>query len=117
MGGPIAKRNTIVDELKNKLIESAVAYAKDNIDNSKKEIANYIESRLKKNLEEKIRKEVKKYLYLSTSFLLFVVGALFLIYALIQILIHVLVLPNFIGNLIFSALLLLLGFILYIISK
>jgi len=100
----------ILESLKSKLIEVGVDYAKKNIEQSKKQIVKYIE----KNIEKKIKKEIKKTVNKSIAFILFGLGASFLLFGFISMIVSLLSLPTFISPLTFGGFLFLVGLIIYL---
>jgi ABC-type xylose transport system permease subunit len=113
----IKSKRGIFDDIKNKLVDIALDYAKKNIESSKKEIASYLENKIKANIEMRVKKELKRYSFLVFSLVLLLIGVLLLVYSLFGIFGAFFEIPIYIVNLAYSLILLSIGSIVFIIYK
>lgn len=104
------RQPTIIDSMKLKAIEFGTEYFKEKIENTKEDIIKYIE----KTIEQKIKTELRKFIYSTISIILLTFGIVFLIYGGINALTELLNLPQYFSNIFFGILLLLISFIIYI---
>jgi len=107
----VKPRKGLVDTFKDKLIEVGVDYFKKNVEKTKKDILKYVE----KTIEMKIKKEIKKYSFITVSFILMGLGSLFVLFGMIAGIVYLLNLPTFFTSIFFGGLLLLIGIIIYLI--
>ena len=107
------QNKTLFETIKSKLIEMGVEYVKTNIEQSKNAIFGFIE----KNIERRIRKEIRRYQFLLLSSIILLIGILFMLYAAFQFIAYIANLPLFLTNLIFGFFLILIGSIIYAINK
>jgi len=107
------QNRTIFETIKSKLIEMGVEYVKTNIEQSKNAIFGFIE----KNIERRIRKEIRRYQFLLLSSIILLIGILFMLYATFQFISYIAELPLFITNLAFGFFLVIIGSIIYAINK
>lgn len=113
----IINKSSIIEEVKSRLIEGAISYAKKNLESSKNDIFNYVERRIKSNLENKVKQEVRRYKYLTIGLFLLTLGILLLVYGILQIIASLLILPSFIVNITYSIILILFGVYFYLAFK
>jgi len=113
----IKSKRGIFEDIKNKLVDIALDYAKKNIESSKKEIATYIESKIKANIENRVKKELKRYSLLIFSLVILLIGILLLGYSLFEIFGAFFDIPTYFVNLAYSLFLLFIGSIVFIIYK
>ena len=73
--------------------------------------------KFKKDIERKVKREVRKATFSVAALSLAVIGLLFLLYALVQLLSAILTLPNYVTNFLFAFFLLLLGALIYGVRK
>jgi len=109
--------NGIVDELKRKSVELITDYCKTKLNDSKHDIAKYIEKQLERKIKNEIRKEVRKITMLSSAFVMFAIGGLFFLYGLFESILYFFELPSLFVNLSFSFFILIIGFIFYLNSN
>lgn len=105
--------NTIFESIKNKLIEVGVEYVKANMEQSKSAIFGFIE----RNIENRIRKEVKRYQMLTLGLIILIIGILFILYSGFEFISYLAGFPSFLTNLVFGFFLLLVGSIIYLMNK
>lgn len=103
-------KTTIVDSIKEKAFEFGTQYFKEKFETTKEDILNYIE----KTIEQKIKKEVRKFLLTTTSIILAITGITFLLFGTISALVHLAKLPGFFTELLFGLILLIVSLIIYI---
>ncbi len=108
---PLYKEPSFVNSIKSRLVEMATDYVKKNFENTKNDVLKYVE----KTIEKKIKKEVRKYAYTSAAIVLFILSLLFIIYGIIGALSYLLEIPSFMTNIIFGALLLIVGLVVYLL--
>ncbi len=105
------KGATLLDSIKLKLIEVATDYVKANLQKTQKEIVKYAQ----KQIEIKIKKEVKKVSYKIAAYSLLGLGVIFFVYGLFSLASYLLNLPTFTTNLAFGGFLLIIGFVIWMI--
>lgn len=101
---------TIVSSIKDKAFEFGAQYFKEKFETTKEDILKYIE----KTIEQKIKKEVRKFLFTVISILLAITGIIFLLFGGISALVHLAKLPGFFTELLFGLILLIVSLIIYI---
>ena len=105
--------NNIFESIKNKLIEVGVEYVKANMEQSKNAILGFIE----RNIENRIRKEIRRYQMLTLGLIILMIGALFILYGGFEFISYLAGFPSFVTNLIFGFSLLVVGSIIYFVNK
>jgi len=108
--------NGIIDEFKKKSVELITEYCKTRLNDSKQDIARYIEKQLERKIKNEIKKEVKKITMLSSAFVMFAIGGLFFLYGVFESILYFLELPSLFVNLSFSLFILIIGFVFYLNS-
>lgn len=105
--------HNIFENVKNKLIEVGVEYVKANMEQSKSAIFGFIE----KNIEARIKKEIRRYQMITLGLIVLLIGVLFVLYSAFEFISYLANFPSFLTNLIFGFFLLIIGSIIYAINK
>jgi hypothetical protein len=108
---PLYKEPSFASSIKSRLVDMATDYVKKNFENTKKDVLKYVE----RTIEKKIKKEVRKYTYTGVAISLFILSLLFIVYGIIGVLMYMFELPSFVTNIIFGAILLIVGLIVYLL--
>lgn len=108
------KSSGIVEELKKKAVEWIINYSKQKINESKYEIAKYLESQIEKKVKNEIQKQIRKYSFLLSALILFVLGGLFLLYSVFELIFYLLNIPSVFLNLSYSLFIIIIGLVLYL---
>ena len=104
------RKPTIVSSIKDKAFEFGTNYFKDKFENSKEEFLNYIE----KTIEQKIKREVRKFIYSTIAVILAITGIIFVVFGALAALVHLTNLPNFFTPLLFGLILMLIAALTYL---
>ena len=110
-----SQTNDLFDSFKKKLIDLGIDYVKTNFKFKKEDIAQYVEKHIQKNLEIKVKKEVRKQTYKFSSYVLLGLGFSFITYFILDLIVILLQLPAILTNLLFGLFLALFGALLYIL--
>lgn len=105
--------SSIFESIKNKLIEVGVEYVKTNMEQSKNAIFGFIE----KNIENRIRKEIRRYQMIFLGSTILLIGLLFVLYGGFEFISYLAGFPQFITNLLYGFCLLIVGSIIYFKNK
>ena len=107
----------IFDEIKHKISEFIMDYAKKSLIRSQKEIFNYVEKQIELKIKKELKKLVRKYSFIISGIILLGIGLLFLFYSLFEIIFYLLEVPEIFLNLTYGLFLIAVGFILYYSHK